>query len=661
MKVVAFGVLALLCMALAVRWQRRRDARFFFERLRRQAPLRVLSVKERAALEPLYACLDLTVHIGVRALSGPHARDVVRNWGTSFVRDAVGGVDVLLPFDAADHLAGQNTAEVVLGPGYAIVVRLNVFDITTAGSRALRTPARHLGERMEHPEERRLRRRPGTPWAAAGLAMLANACGVALLWDNGPWAWGVLGTGLALMLLSAGLYLRRQVGPAALQHVVRVRGRVNRLQLLRPGDPAGTGCHVLIGNDQRIRPCHDWNESEGLQAGHRIDAEIYRHSRRVLSLGPGWSMLDEHRRYPPVPLARHALMLTVALVSLCLALWASNGPMHEVQRATQLFSAHQLRTDADPGSLLRRPPAAGDGLHLRVRATCELVPQERQGHTLATPDCNRVRWGASQAVGELEIAEPILQLGSYDTRLRTQYTGTADLLAAFRQVTGLGDLLENVDAACSQGLDACVDLQATVLRLLSWQSDRTASGGHDWASLMRVARLGSEEAALDGLTLPSHVVRQINDAVQQAADDHVLARWAAQTPTLLAQQQGGVVLVNVSPGEQRPGSTASHDTAHAEWQRMQAAATLPQPVTVSGTVTARIQDGHTQWLEVDPAEPSNSAIVGLGRSAWLLAALLLALFHGIQLIRCVPEAIARRIALDADILQRPPPLRRWLS
>jgi len=660
MKIMAFGVLVLLLLAPVIQWQRRRDARYFFERLCEQAPLRVLSVEERAALTPLQACLDLTVAAEVRALSGPHTREVLRNRGTSFVRERVGGVDVLLPFDAADHLAEQNTAEVVLGPGYAIVVRLNGFDITTAGSRALRTPAQHLGERMEHPEERRLRRRPGTPWAAAGLALLANACGVALRWDNGPWAWGVLGAGLALMLLSAGFYLRRQVGPAALQPIDRVRGRLNRLQLLRPGDPAGTGCHLLIGNDQRIRPCHDWNESKGLQAGRRIEAEIYRHSRRVLSLGPGWSMLDEHRRCPPVPLARHALMLAVALVSLCLALGASDGPTYEVQRAMRLFSAHQLRTDADPGSLLQRPPAIGDGVHLRVRATCELVPQQRHGHTVATADCDRVRWGVPQVpMAELEIAEPILRLGSYDTQLRTQYTGATDLLAPFRQVTGLGDLLERVDAACVQGLYACGDLQSTLLRLLSWQSDHTAHGDHDWASLMRAARLASDEAGREGLTFPSHVIRKINTAVKAAVDAHVLSRWAAQTPALLAQQQGGVVLVTASPGEVHSVGNAWLGTAHDQWKRMRAAATIARPVTVSGTVTARIHDGRTQWLEIDPTEPSHAAIAGLGRCAWLLAALLLMLFHGVQCARYVPRAIARRSALDEDILQRPAPMQRW--
>ncbi|HAU79185.1 MAG TPA: hypothetical protein DCW96_00715, partial [Stenotrophomonas sp.] len=67
MKIMAFGVLVLLFLAPVIQWQRRRDARHFFERLCEQAPLRVLSVKERAALAPLHACLDLTVDAEVRA------------------------------------------------------------------------------------------------------------------------------------------------------------------------------------------------------------------------------------------------------------------------------------------------------------------------------------------------------------------------------------------------------------------------------------------------------------------------------------------------------------------------------------------------------------------------------------------------------------------
>lgn len=92
---------------------------------------------------------------------------------------------------------------------------------------------------------------------------------------------------------------------------------------------------------------------------------------------------------------------------------------------------------------------------------------------------------------------------------------------------------------------------------------------------------------------------------------------------------------------------------------MRAAATIARPVTVSGTVTARIHDGRTHWLEIDPTEPSHAAIAGLGRCAWLLAALLLMLFHGVQCVRYVPRAIARRSALDEDILQRPAPMHRW--
>lgn len=628
------GVLLTLLAVLPVvvdllaRWEARRA----FKALAGQAPVRTLSDDEDAALEPFRTAVAVGRDRGVRLLEGPCIEH--RWWMRGGVRSAwrsLGGVKVLLPFNALEHVGTDNRAEVVLGHRFAVVVRMGGFDIATAGTRTLRTAAMQISERSETGDERSQRRRPGTPWWAIALALAAGICGVLPQWDLGRWSWSALAMGLTLVVAAFALYWRRHVGTPAWQPVLRVRGRLSVLQFADPHESTTTHKVMLLGNDQRLVIDPAWLESGAITPGRWLEAEVRPHDRRVLSLGPGWSLPADEQRFPPVPVLRHLLMFMVAAMSLLLVLWSGDGPRVEAARATELLGPAQLRTDALPGTLQGRPPAPGDGLHLTVEATCELVAREHAGHTLAVPDCNRLRWGGPPLqVPPLAVADSILRLGAGDT-LRVHWEPAHGIFPAYQQVSGLDALRRELDAACADGLLGCDDLRA------------------------RLSALSQGDSAV----LSRWTITDIEDDLNKAAHAPVVAAWAASTPALLAAQKGGVVLVDAGSRLEPDSTGFALGDAGAAWKTMRNAATQAKRIAWSGTLQSHSTDGRTLWLDVDRTRPADGAIAGLAYCLWLIGAALLALVQGIVLVRAVPRALSRSAALAEELRQRPAPRGAW--
>ncbi|KAF1013343.1 MAG: hypothetical protein GAK31_03492 [Stenotrophomonas maltophilia] len=628
------GVLLTLLAALPAvvdhlaRWEARRA----FKVLAEQAPVRVLSKDEDAALEPFRTALDVGRDNGVRLLDGPCIEH--RWWMRRGVRSAwrsLGGVKVLLPFNALEHVGADNRAEVVLGRRFAVIVRMGGFDLATAGTRTLRTAATQISERSETEEEQAQRRRPGTPWWAIGLALAAGICGVLPRLDLGRWSWIALAFGLVLGVAAFVLYRRRHVGTPVRQPVVRVRGRLSVLQFADPHEGATRHNAMLLGNGQRLVIDPAWLESGAITPGRWLDAEVRAHDRRLLSLGPDWSLPADVQRFPSVPVTRHLLMFLVAAVSLLLVFLSGDGLRIEAARAAQLLGPAQLPTDTLPGTLQDHPPAPGDGLRLTVDATCELVTREHAGHALAVPDCSRLRWGgAPLEVPPLAVAESILRLGAGDT-LRVHWEPADGLFPAYQRVSGLHALRRELDAACAEGLRGCDDLRA------------------------QLAAVSPDDSAV----LARWTITAIKVALNEAARAPVVAAWAASTPALLAAQQGGVVLVDAGSRLEPDSTGLALGDAGAAWKTMRNAATQAKRITCSGTLQSHSTDGRTLWLDVDRTRPANAAIGGLAYCLWLIGASLLALVQGILLIRAVPRALSRLGAFAEALRERPPPRASW--
>ncbi|HHA2820732.1 TPA: hypothetical protein ACOFCQ_003320 [Stenotrophomonas maltophilia] len=632
MKLV--GVLLALLAALPVlldylaRWEARRA----FKALAEQAPVRMLSEDEDAALEPFRTALEVGHDRGVRLLEG---RCVEHRWwmrgGIGSAWRSIGRVKVLLPFNALEHVGADNRAQVVLGRRFVVIVRMGGFDIATAGSRTLRTAATQISERSETEDERTQRRRPATPWLATGLALAAGICGALPQLGLGQWSWMAVAVGLVLAASACLLYRRRHVGTRALQPVVCVRGRLSGLQFADPHESTFTHKVMLLGNDQRLVIDPAWLESKAITPGGWFEAEVRLHDRRLLSLGQHWSLSADQKRFPPVPVARHLLMFLVAVLSLLLVLWSGDDPRIEAARAAELLGSAELRTDTLPGTLLDHPPTPGDGLHLTVDATCELVARDHAGHTLAVPDCNRLRWGGSPLqVPPLAVADSILRLGAGHS-LRVHWEPADGVFPAYQRVSGLDALRRELDAACADGLLGCDDLRA------------------------QLAALSQDDSAV----LARWTINSIKGTLKEAAHAPVVAAWAASTPALLAAQKGGVVLVDAGRKQESNSGVLASGDAGADWKAMRDATTVAKRIAWSGTLQSRSTDGRTLWLEVDRERPASSAIAGLAYCIWLIGASLLALVQGIFLVRAVPRALSRSVAFAEELKQRPAPPASW--
>ncbi len=632
MKLV--GVLLALLAALPVlldyltRWEARRA----FKSLAEQAPVRLLSEDEDAALEPFRSVLELGRDCGVRILEGPCVEH--RRWmrgGASSAWRSLAGVKVLLPFNALEHLGTHNRAEVVLGRRFVVIVRMEGFDIATAGTRTLRTTATQISERRETADERTQRRRPAIPWWPTALALAAGICGALPQLGLGQWSWMAVAAGLVLASIAFVLYLRRHVGAKALQPVVRVRGRLSALRFADPHESSFSHTVMLLGNDQRLVIDLAWRTSGAITPGRWLEAEVRPHDRRLLSLGPGWSLSADERRFPPVPVARHLLMFLVAVLSLLLMLWSGDGPRIEAARAAELLGPAKLRTDTQPGTLLGHPPAPGDGVHITVDATCELVTRRHAGQVLAVPDCSRLRWGgAPLQVPPLAVADSILRLGAGNT-LRVHWKPADGIFPAYQRVSGLDALRRELEAACTDGLRGCDDLRA------------------------QLAALSPDDSAV----LLRWTIMNLKDALEEAAHAPVLAAWAASTPALLAAQNGGVVLVDAEANRESDTAAFAFGDAGAAWKTLRDAATHATRIAWSGTVQSRSTDGRTLWLEVDRTRPAHGAIAGMAYCIWLIGASLLALVQGILLVRAVPRALSRSAAFADELKQRPAPRASW--
>jgi len=125
---VLVGVAILLAMVVAAiaEWTARVCSRL--RALRRASVLRTLNADEDAALAPLRAMTGIVHDDQVRLLRGAFIGGAYRP-RHPFNDGMLGGIPVLFPSAARDHMAAWNEAEVVLADRWAVIVRLNGVQI----------------------------------------------------------------------------------------------------------------------------------------------------------------------------------------------------------------------------------------------------------------------------------------------------------------------------------------------------------------------------------------------------------------------------------------------------------------------------------------------------------------------------------------------------
>lgn len=654
-------LLAFSIWSLLVYFARRSDDKL---RLREVATthrtLRNVSPDEQAALVPL---LSMPPTPGkplvlkddkVKHLYGPATQHSLSVQGNTVVHHAIGGVEVLLPYDAIEHLQSHNDAEVAITDRCAIVLRLNgTFELLEARERArLRQLAdqqwaqgtsgaatsegpsamgdlKVLRQRTESELEldARLSR---VSWS---LAMGLLLGGIAALiashvedpgWRWLPWTLGALGAaGVGRWLLTR----HRRPEPGK---VNCAQGSLMQVSVTATGSGVATQRYVL-GSTQAVEFPHHWLPFVKLGEA-QVNMDVCVADQRVLRYRH-LSVEEEQRRHPRALWGHHLLLAMVGGV-LALATWLFSDDLLADAGMLRAWSAPVIQ---QPGNL-----AAGRLLDLPVQARCGLGRSVEQA-----VDCSQLHLQQAGEPVPMSINAPRPELiewadGSRFDAIRVSilpgmwgWGGQALHELASRPVviSDVATLARELDALCQGATDAAGQRACGQVKMDLMGAMQTDAGESpektDWARASEWLKTQTERQVAVYAVLQRSDLASWKEHTQQIADGQLRAHVQAQLDALtLAQASGpatGVILRLVQPS---PITTEGQPNASGvqAWRALQTWAGAPQVhrLHLRGLVTEAVEiGGRTAWV-VD----THRHVEQVWRSALrcLLAALAVAMF-----------------------------------
>ncbi|RFA25540.1 hypothetical protein CAI21_19095 [Alkalilimnicola ehrlichii] len=602
---ISILVLIFSIISAIVYYSQRADTKAALQRLRERArPIRSLKLDERAPVEQFqvdpHKRTRRVERLGesVYRIEGAFARHGISVSGAETVHDTIGGVEVVLPYDAATFLEAHNVAEVVLTPKFAIVLRLNdAFDIRDGYTRTeaereqkeqwekgaagelpeLETPvgsateqeqaanlgaAHIMGRRDETAPEAATRRQLDSCWFAA-LAAVA-AFGLLLVAANGSYAWLWLLASAALFALGHWLFWRWRL-PMRLQPVNRVRGHVVRVEWRNPHSQYKqvqlyAGANLPINVPKHWQP---WIKGSG---DSTIDFDVRVKDRMLLRYGDAFSLADETTRFPRVKWGGHLLLALIGAGMLATA-WVTNDRIEldlAHVRAAFSMSGPQLLTDVD--AVRAQPPALGSLVNVQAEVRCRLP--EAEGYALAPVDCRRAAWGSSAP----EVAEVALDqslIGLYDGELvkaerdralenniQIQHR-LAELAAAVgqprhappmrsyevRRLWNVSELILAIDEACldkgQESAAVCRQLKDTFRSGVELSSIPTSRG---WGSTVDAARSGEFRRYGNNAVTSARTAQRLTSGARELAEMRIYAQYEMPLRAAMRSQRDGVVL-----------------------------------------------------------------------------------------------------------------------
>jgi hypothetical protein len=723
---LAWALISLIIYAI-----RRADDRNALETLRTQPVLRTLSEEELAALAPLQQAQKLHFKPDVRRIRGRYRQHGLSANGSSTTHDTIDDVTVLLPYDAEAFLAEDNEAEVVISGNVAVVVKLNGFEVVDGYRRALRatpptgtettpeeapvvltttasdapvTPAttvaaatepEWLGQRDETTVEAQLRL--PRQWRSATVWCCVLA--VFLLWL----ATCAFGRPVQLLFLVAGLacitvaIVRavRRTPPVvpAVRRIDRARGRLAEFAMKAANNASLTQRHTFLGSNLQVQLPRHWQKSNRVPYGEDMHIEVDRLNGRVLGLGEGWSLAEEHQRFPAPRWGVPLLLTLLGLFGLLLALPDEGSVRNMLTTGMASIIPGTVREDATPQGLLQDRPSPGDVLKVSGEGTCALVSDRTPGQEdIAIADCSQVLWGGTPAHMPFPQVEPALLAlygGEYlRTRPSSRHAALASMLGAMDtlslsalrevwEVRGLEDLVSLVEDACTTDAPACTDLKTSLVRTLDLQFNGPDGDTalDDWPSLAAQLRKQAAEipAAFNSIEMSPGDVEAIRTLTRDFASTPLKQALVGQSTPLLEQQRGGVILAlddPVLPTEQidqriteayAVQGRAVPDNLLVQWARSEQLSLQPSPFSLQARVMAAYQDNgslHLDLMAMD-ADGASRGVAAIAGSLLLMLSLGLLLGQGYLLVQGLRQALARRTALAQDIARRPPPGQPW--
>ena len=567
-------------------------------------PLRRLSAEEQAMLRPFLVQPSkptnsvALVSDGVFPLRGAFVRHGLESsHGGSTMHDTLGGVDVVLPYDARDYLREENQAEVVMTEKFAIVVGLNgEFDLAGGREREARRQKQNqqwasgklgdmqnvvdagdsgdaagadggaahgqaerefeqamrveiLSQRDETPAEIAARRPAGIAFWPAMLWLVAFGClGVAAAGGGWPWLAGAA----PLVLLALWLtWRRRPLG--APQKVNRARGELHAIVLTNPANSQAVSTQLFLGDKIPVSLPEHWRHGLELPADGSVDVDLRVEDYSVVRLGQRYSVDEEQRRFPPVFWGRHVMLALAGLIA-GVTLGLVSGPRLPSDFALTAAWARgaQPRAYESAAALAQNPPAPGEPIALQGAGRCQFQPDAyRPGEVHF--DCEQVRWqGDALRAADLRLAPAVLQLYSGEF-LKTRPNPMMDLLVRSQAYRGMaGNPLAAYNA---RNLSALTVSRVTDLVLTAEQACDAATGqaiaecDHFKAGLVDKLILSPDEPAnwLELLRLAQGGAFKQND---NADDAVIISRDADELRSLARSSMEPVVRDAVAQASQ---------------------------------------------------------------------------------------------------------------
>jgi len=612
-------LLAMLGYSLygVIRYQSRRRAskRILKSLVQIDTPPREATAEELALIQPFLTRpgkrqrpLKLA-NSKVYRLRGEYLRHgLTANGGGEQMHDTLGGVEVILPYDASDFLQGNNDAEVMLADKVAIVIRLNgEFDLAGGRERSavrqeqaqqwasgeigemsdIDAPSEGLspdeenivrvdvlGQRHETPAEMTARQSPGLGFGPASLLVLsAVSAGVATFTDDIVRLGCTAGAGV---LLLCALWLiwrpRRWAMPKRVNHV---RGALTAVQLNHPNNSAAVSQHWFLGDKLHLILPKHWLPHLVIPATGRVDAELRVDDYSVVSLGKHFSIDAETRAYSRLYWGRHVVLTITALLLLVgVAMVSGGGLRGDVLQTKAWLLGAQMRTYDSAGALREARPAAGTMVALKGEARCSLTTA-RQG--MPVVQCSTLRWGGgTPQTPRLHEDEQAFALYS-GKFLRTRSNPMLDRmvqqqmhrnaqdnpLAYLNQlqgrdqrqlfdVIGVPKAIAEVDAYCARlnakGQTGCTALRNAMVENLLSDKEYT-----NWKALAQAAEQRELNTGKTTIVISAQGLSKVRRLAQRVAAPQVEGIVAAAADATLRSQRGGVVLdVRAGPHARLP-------------------------------------------------------------------------------------------------------------
>lgn len=654
---LAFGCWSLLMYSV----RRSNDKARLKELQSSHQTVRSLTSEELAALQPLLGMpptpgkpLELQNHDVVR-LHGSATEHSVSIQGNTSRHCLIGGVEVLLPYDAIDHLQPLNDAEVVIADRCAIVIRLNEsFDLLQAREHArLKQLADHrwtqgmsaepqdnappceselrvLRQRVESSFELAARASK-VRWGQAFALLVGGLCALFVSDAESPtWRWVLWSiAGACSLTVLRGFITQRQ--PLEPGKVNSAQGSLMQVNVAVTANGV-TAQRYVLGSTQVVNFPHHWLPFVQLGTA-RTEMDVRLDDQQVVRYRH-LSIDEEQRRFPRVLWGHHLLLTSVGVV-LALATWIVTDDLRSDVLTLQAWSAPTIsrnealtegrRVDFSASvqcGLGRSIEQAVDCSQLQLGAKASAI-------TLPAPKAHLVKW--AQGTG--------FDIMTYARGHNTWMLGSdgipvlSTLPVVIRDVASLAD---DIDTLCTGVQDAYAAQSCSQLKMdliASMQTETNASPDlADWASARAWLKAQSASKTEVYAVIADRELQEWTTRAKGIANSQLHAHVMALLDDVSLRQRSGasLKLLHVSPTPD--GQTPPTDGLQA-WQALQRWANTPDShqVKVQGVVTGQHQEnGQIQWVidgSLNPDEAWRSAM----RCALMLGAVSLLIYHLVAL------------------------------